>query len=242
MFRNAFAVVIFLACVVTQALAAVYMASTWAPDFFRRRVATSPEELIATAQSFEDELARLHADAHDQDGRWTASVSDAQINSWLLANMPKRFPKALPSTLRDPRIALEDRKCHIACQYADGGTQAVLTMTIDVLPTGKPNQVKLRILSANIGSVGGLQSQAIDMMSYAAARARFPMRWISRDEHPEAIVYVPRNWLEQDLRVQVDRITLGDRRVSISGRSISRTPRVRLPRNGGPLAAAIRDD
>jgi hypothetical protein len=229
--RNFLAFVVFIGCVALQALTACYIASVWIPEFYQRKLATSADQLVANAESFEKEMTRLHADAHDEDGRWELSVSDDQINGWLMLDWPQRFPRALPSNIREPRVAIEPGKCNVACQYEDGGTKAVLTMTIDIQPAGKPNQVKLRILSANIGSVSGLGHHAIGMLSYTGRRLGFRMRWPKRGQNPEAIVHIPRSWLDKNRRVQVERITFSDSKVLITGTSMEKAMPVSAGQN-----------
>jgi hypothetical protein len=89
-------------------------------------------------------------------------------------------------------------------------------------PSEKPNELKMTVLSAKIGSVPGLEDQAVWPIAQAARRSQIRLRWLRRDVQPEAIVQIPRRWLEEDRQVHIEDIAFSDGQLHVSGTSSPR--------------------
>jgi hypothetical protein len=229
--RNALAVLIFAASLIAQLAVVCFVAAAWGPDFYQNRLTVSQYALAVHGAAFEEKMQALHTDASDDDGVWSVELSDEQINGWLAVELPRRYPRSLPNQLREPRVAIDAECCHVACQYRNGATSAILTLCLDLQPSERPNELKLKVLSAKIGSVPGLEHQAVGPIAQAARRSKIRLRWVSRDVQPEVLVQIPRRWLEEDRQVHVERINFTDGHLLVSGKSSKRPPRPQ-PRNG----------
>lgn len=222
MSRNFLAFLVFVVALVAQTVTVWFVAAAWVPDFYHSRLAISKEALAVHGAAFEEKMEALQIDAADDDGAWSIELSDEQINGWLAVELPRRFSSSMPDHLIDPRVAIDSECCHVACQYRDGATNVILTLSLDLQPSEKPNHLKLKVLSAKIGSVPGLEHQAVGPIAQAAYRSKIRLRWLSRDEQPEALVQIPQWWLEQGRQVHVERIEFGEGHLLVSGKSSDR--------------------
>lgn len=222
MSRNAVAILIFAGTVVIQFVTVLFVAAVWVPEFYGRRLSISQDALAAHGAVFEEKMQQLQQDASSDDGDWSIELSDEQINGWLAVVLPRRFPGVLPDHIREPRVAIESDLCQVACQYCDGATRIILTLCLDLQPSDKPNELKMKVLSAKIGSVPGLEHQAVGPIAQAAYRLKIRLRWLTRDIQPEAIVQIPRRWLDESRQVRVEDIQFKDGQLLVSGKSFVR--------------------
>ncbi len=223
--RNVSAAGVFGLALLAQLVAIAWFAGSWRPSFYHRQLEVQPEALAVRGAEFEAKLEEFRQLAESGDERWSIRVTDQQINGWLAVELPRRYPRSLPHRLHDPRIAIEAGQCLVACQFVDGGTRIVLTMAFQLVPTPQANEVRFLITAAKIGSVPGLEHEAVGQIAHAAYRSRIRLRWIRRDIRPEAIVRVPDRWLPEDRQVYVDRIQYERGAIRISGRSADRPQR-----------------
>lgn len=208
--------------VVIQIVTVFFVAAAWVPDFYQRHLIVSPDALAVHGAAFEEKVEQLQKDASDEDGRWSMQLSDEQINGWLAVALPRRYPEVLPDHLYEPRIAIESDRCHVACQYRNGATNVILTLCVDLAPAEQPNELKLSVLSAKIGSVPGREHDAVWPIAQAAHRSKIRMRWVSRDVQPEAIVQIPNRWFDENRQVQIEDIRFKDGHLFVSGKSSER--------------------
>ena len=219
MSRNAVAILVFTTTVVLQCAVVFFVVANRMPEFYQQRLSISQDALAVHGAAFEEKMDQLQRDTSDEDGDWSIELSDEQINGWLAVALPRRYPQALPKHLHEPRIAIESDLCHVACQYRDGATRMILTLCLDLTPAEKPNELKLKVLSAKIGAVPGLEDQAVWPIAQAAHRSKIRLRWVRRDVQPEAIVQIPRRWLDEDRQVHIEDIEFRNGRLYVSGKS-----------------------
>ena len=219
MSRNAAAVLIFLATLVVQMVVIVFVAVEWVPDFYGQTLRVSHQQNAAMGAALIKVIA-LFQQQIAVDGEWKLKLSDAQINGWLATELPKQRPPIMPDTMQDPRIAILPKQCRVACQYHDMGSRAVLQMSVTAIPEPAPNQIRLRVLEAAIGSVPGLEHQAIAPIRYAAWKAGIRLQWQEDlEQNPELIASLPPQWLGPQRAIFVDAIEFGQGEVVVRGRA-----------------------
>jgi len=212
-----FAVFSLCAALALTTLALTYRASQWVPPFYEQLQRAEPVGLASFGDEFERELLELH-NAWEASGQWSGIFTDEQINGWLAMDMQEKFPILLPTTVKDPRIAIKDSQAHLACQYVNGGVSAVLSMVVDVSLTERPNEVALRLRTARIGAVPGLMRQAMQKISVAAIRSGIPIYWKQIESDPVAIVRIPAGVFELGKSLVIESLELTDGRLAVAGR------------------------
>ncbi len=68
------------------------------------------------AMSWRCTTKRVHA------GHWSAVFTDEQINGWLAADLPEKFPQLLPPEIQDPRVVFAPGQLQLACRYTGSRT------------------------------------------------------------------------------------------------------------------------
>ena len=210
------ALTIFAFALAVQALSALWVAKDWAPAFYAAELARDRQVLAAKGAKFQTKLSELKTAMQDDQNRWSASVTNDELNGWLAVELPEQFPRALPLNVKEPCVALNPQEFHVACRYEDGGTKAVLSLKLSAEANGQPNQFKIKILSAKVGSVP-LMDQALGVIGAAMRRAKVRYRWLNRGDSPELILFLPAKWMDQDKRFRLDTIEINDGELLVSG-------------------------
>jgi hypothetical protein len=104
--RLALVLVLLATAGVALLLTAAYRATQHVPAFYQAALVERPVEQKAAADQLERQVLELHNEAR-KPGRWEARFSQDQINGWLAADLPVKFPGALPEGVSAPRVAIE---------------------------------------------------------------------------------------------------------------------------------------
>ena len=210
------ALTIFGFALAVQAASALWIAKDWAPAFYAAQVARDWQTFANQGAALQAKVATLRTAMQDVEQRWSAAITNDELNGWLAVELPQHFPHALPKYVKEPYVALSPCEFHVACRYEDGGTQAVLSMRLTAEVNGKPNQFKIKILSAKIGSVP-MMDQALGVVGAAIRRAKLRYRWLNRGDAPELIVFLPAQWMDQDKRIRLDTIQINEGELLVAG-------------------------
>src|SRR5262245_23958863 len=107
-----------LVCVALVALASwtIYSASRQPPEFYRQALTATPEVQHEQGQRFEQQALTLHNQAYHA-GRWEVRFGQDEINGWLAAELPAKFPKVLPAGVSEPRIDISQGLVRLAIHY-----------------------------------------------------------------------------------------------------------------------------
>ena len=187
-----FAALIVLVLAVAAAITAfsVYRASQVVPEFYERALSARPEDQKEAGQKFEQQALELHNQARHA-GRWEARFTEDQINGWLAAELPVKFPKLLPGGIADPRVAISPSQAQLALRYDKGGTQTVVTLSGQVQLTTEPNELAVRIDGVRAGLLPLPFARFRDEIAERAAKAGYPLRWTEIEGSPVALLRLP---------------------------------------------------
>lgn len=153
-------------------------------------------------------------------GAWEARFSDQQINGWLASDLNERFPKALPSSVRDPRVKFETDLARLACRLTNSQIDAVLVVGVDVYLTDQPNELAIRLREARTGLVPVPKARVIDVVSQAAKKANVPVKWAQNDGDPVALIKIPDSYQEIEGRLILEGVELREGEIYFSGRTM----------------------
>lgn len=220
--RVALVLVVLLTAGVAILLTAAYRATQQVPDFYQHALARQPQEQKAAADQLERQVLELHNEAR-RPGRWEARFSQEQINGWLAADLPTKFPGALPDGVSDPRVAIDPNHMQLAVRYDQGDVSTVLSMAGDAYLTDRPNEVAVHIDHVRAGAVPVPLAQFLDQIAERFLDAGLPLRWIEQEGDPVALVTLPLDREEfKGKQLQVERLEICDGEIVVSGRTDTR--------------------
>jgi len=201
-------------------LTAAYRATQQVPEFYQAALANEkPQEQKAAADELEREVLNLHKEVR-KPGRWVARFSQDQINGWLAADLPVKFPGVLPRGVSQPRVAIEANKMQMAVKFKQGDVETVLSLAGDAYLTDRPNEVAIHIQHVRAGLVPVPLAKFMDNIAEEATDAGLPLRWSEEEGDPVAIVTLPLDRKEfrgKQLRVEELQINKGE--IIVSGRT-----------------------
>jgi hypothetical protein len=217
--RLLLAIVVALAGAAGIFVASLFWASRHVPEFYERALAVAPEVQKEAGQKLEQQALSLHNQVRHA-GRWEARFSQDEINGWLAADLPVKFPKALPSGVADPRLAIDETKVQLAVRYERGNTRAVVVLCGQVQLTEEPNELAVRIESVKAGALPLPLNQFREEIAERAAKAGVPIRWSEEAGAPVALVRLP--LAERDFggrRLVVEELRLNAGELLVAGRT-----------------------
>ncbi len=204
---------------VTLLLVGAYQAAKQEPKFYQQALRRQPQQQKQAGDELEQRVLELHNEAR-QDGRWQAVFTAEQLNGWLAADLPEKFPKALPRGVSEPRVAIDPEQAQIACRYEDDKLSTVVSLAVELHLTDEPNVIAVRICQARAGVLPIPLKQWLDRISTAAQRSNVPLRWAQRDGDPVALVTVPTEHEDYAHRhVRLDTLELREGEIYLAGRT-----------------------
>jgi hypothetical protein len=196
-----------------------WRATQQAPEFYQTALHKAPEQQKEKGAALEKQVFELHNEVRNT-GRWEASFSDEQINGWLAADLPVKFPNALPKGVSEPRVAIEDDAAQVACKYDSKKISTVFNMSVEISLTHEPNVVAVRIRKARAGLLPISLKQILDHATKYANKSEIPLRWVQEDGDPVALVTVPSERKEFiHRRICIETVELRNGEVYLAGRT-----------------------
>jgi hypothetical protein len=202
-------------------VAYAWRASQAVPEFYERALVAAPPPAVQkqAADELEREVLDLHNEAR-RPGRWEARFSQEQINGWLAADLPAKFPGALPAGVSEPRVALEPDRLQLAVRYQQGEVSTVLSAAGDAYLTDRPNEVAIHLHYVRAGAVPVPLGQFLEKIARRATDAGLPLRWTESEGDPVAIVTLPLDREEfRGRNLQVEQLEIEDGAIVICGRT-----------------------
>lgn len=201
---------------VVVGLFALYWATQYVPDFYRRALAVDPKEQEKASDEMLQNTAALVSDVKTKD-RWQARFTAEQINGWLAVDLRRNYKQSLPESVRDPRVSIAEDEMTLACTYESGGFESVLSLVVDpYLPLSTPDVIALRIRRARAGLVGLPLQKVCDGISQAARSTKFGLTWSAPDGDPVALISLPETQGGRR-RVRIETLQLRDGEIYVAG-------------------------
>jgi hypothetical protein len=168
----------------------LYRATQQTPEFYQQALAATPEVQAEAGDELERRILDLRNELRNE-GRFDVQFTHEQINGWLAADLPEKFPTLLPRGVSEPRIAFEPSLTRLACRYEDSRISAVVSLDADVYLTEDPNVVAVRLRQVRAGSLPIPLSQFLDQISERATAGGLPLQWSELEGDPLALVTIP---------------------------------------------------
>jgi hypothetical protein len=205
-----------VACVAT--LFGLYRASQQVPEFYQRALVTAAAD-HESGERFERQALALHNQVRHA-GEWEARFTEDEINAWLAAVLPEKFPQALASGLSNPRVAIEGDIIRLALRYERGSTSTIVSLIARVHLTDEPNEIAVEIRDVRAGALPVPLARFLDEIKVHAVHAGFPLRWTETAGLPVALVRLSQGAKgPPNRRLRVERLQLHDRALVVGGRT-----------------------
>lgn len=160
------------------------------PEFYTEAMQRMPEQPAQASKELTEDVERLQAEAA-REGAWQATFSDAQINAWLLEELPKKFPKMLARGVSDPRIAIRGDRMLVAAKYKDRRFDTIVSCEIVVEMTEQANMLAIHVDNLRAGALPLPMQTFLDKITKEAAKGKIDIQWDLTENGPVALVSVP---------------------------------------------------
>lgn len=208
-----------LACLASAGACVVFHAARQEPEFYRHAMQIDPQCHVPAGESLEKDLLHLRNQARVP-GEWETTFSEQQLNGWLAAEMPEKFPRVLPRGVKHPRVDLKDGEIHAAAKFEDGFVSCVVSFIVELELTDEPNTVAVRAHKIRAGSLPVTIQQVLNGISRAARRGDIPLRWAEKNGEFVAHVTIPSRHEDYSRQeIVVEKIELRDGAVYLAGRT-----------------------
>ncbi len=199
------------------AVLGLYKAAQREPQFYRQAMLAKPIEQREAGDALEQRVLDLHNEVRTI-GTWEAVFTEEQVNGWLVADMPEKFPNVLPPGTQEPRVAIDGEAIQVACRFDNGKFKTIISMALDVDLTTETNTLAIRVSKLRAGALPVPLKQFLDKISVAASRGDIPLKWRQIDGDPVALVTVPVTHEDYAHReIYVDTIELRKGEVYLAG-------------------------
>ncbi len=188
--RWAFVSIAVLVAIAATAGWMLYQAARHEPTFYQRALLIEPTRQAEIGDEFEHEVLELRNDTRES-GEWHASFTAEQLNGWLAADLPEKFPKVLPVGVEEPRVAIEDGVLRVAARYRDKSVSSVLSFALEIQLADTPNTVAVRIREVRAGALPIPISGWLEKVREGIQRTDLVVRWSQSDGDPVALVEIP---------------------------------------------------
>jgi hypothetical protein len=198
-------------------VAVLYQAAQREPVFYQEALLIEPAHQEEAGDSLEQNVLELHNEVRES-GTWEAVFTDEQINGWLAADLPSKFPNVLPAGTQEPRVKIDPEFVRVACRFDNGKIGTVVSFAIDVDLTTETNTLAVRVSKLRAGALPVPLKQILDKITSAAGRGDIPLRWRQVEGDPVALVTVPVTHDDYAHReIYVDSVELRDGEVYLAG-------------------------
>ncbi|MHB8970882.1 MAG: hypothetical protein ACYC3X_15305 [Pirellulaceae bacterium] len=189
------------------------------PDFYAHAVAIPAAAQQEVGASLERNVLALHNESHGT-AAWSAVFTDEQINGWLAADLPEKFPQLLPPEIQDPRVAFWPNQIQLAGNFSSRQLTSVVSVSLEVRLADEPNTLAVRILGARAGLVPLPLKQFVDEITAAAQRVDLPLQWAQVDGDPVALItLVDLSPLDDRQRPRLERVEVRAGELYLAGRT-----------------------
>ena len=199
------------------AVLGLYKAAQREPKFYRQAMLAKPLENEEAGDALEQRVLDLHNEVLSI-GTWEAVFTEAQVNGWLVADLPEKFPNILPAGTQEPRVAIDAEAIRVACQFDNGKFKTIISMALDVDLTTETNTLAVRVSKLRAGALPVPLKQFLDKITVAASRGDIPLKWRQMDGDPVALVTVPvthEDYAHQE--IYVDTVELREGEIYLAG-------------------------
>ncbi len=216
-----FRIVLIVSCAAAILLAAAgawaYWVSRQVPSFYAAALSQPADSAHQASDAMLREAAALVSDLR-KSGRWQALFTVEQINGWLADDLQKNHPTLLPSTISEPRVAIENNQLKLGFRWQQPKWSVVVSLATEVY-LREANVVAVRIRKVR---AGGLPLPLRNLLHDLIAAGRGLDLQIEEQQiegDPLLLITPPQDGDYGNLLVQLEALELHDGQLYVAGRS-----------------------
>lgn len=192
------------------------------PAFYRHLLASPSDSAYQDGRQIEVALANLHGDIQHS-GDWQIVLREKNINGWLSAHLPSKFPHALPDNIANPRMQITATVCRLAFQTKLLGFEIIIAADAEFFLTQEENVVGMRIKGAKAGMIPLPIAGWTESFSESALKSGFKVRWTQEGGDPLALITIPDEIPDYDeLRLVLKAVAQRNGELVLSGTTVER--------------------
>lgn len=197
----------------------LYSAARHEPQFYQQALRIEPQQQQEAGAELEQNVLELHNTARDE-GRWEAVFTEAQINGWLAADLPEKFPHMLPVGTEQPRVSIDPEQIKIACRYQRGKVNTVISFNLGVHLTTEPNTLAIRVSKVRAGALPVPLKRFLAPITKAGADSDIELRWSQTEGDPVALVTIPHQHEDYSHReIYLESLEMRNGSIALAGRT-----------------------
>lgn len=199
---------------------AVYRASQQVPEFYKQAITADTTRQAAASKQMLQQATTLVSDAQ-KPGQWQAEFTDEQINGWLAVDLVKNHGDALPTEIKEPRVAIRPDGASIGWRWQTPELSTVFSLDLE-LYLAEPNVIALAIRGAHAGRVPLPLTKILDEVSAAAGNLNLHVRWLQAEGDPVALVTIPPPEDNDKKLIVIETIELRQGSIFLAGKTVPR--------------------
>jgi|GEM_PF-3773515 len=208
------------------------------PEYYARIIAAEAESDDATrheqAKELVGDVVQMRNDIAN-DPEWTIRLTDKAINAWLAENALAELIEDFPPGVSQPRLKFEPERLQLAFKWDGPPIAAIISMSLRP-GCAATNELRIGFEDLRVGmlplSGQRFQQEVVDHLKSAGVSAR----WMDEDGLPTLALTIDPKL--QSKSVELERITILDGEIRVSGRSHAEVSVERLgkaAREGGRI-------
>lgn len=195
-----------------------------AVPFYVEALASDPAEMERASRELESRLAAVYSEAQ-KTGRWHATFTAEQINSWLAVELPNSFPDLLSQDFRDPRVAISAEGVSLGFQTKVAGVETVIAVVTDMF-VDEHGLLAIQLRSVQAGSLPLPTKDIVDRTQRAIKRSRLPCHWSQSTGDPVLLVNVSELVSGEHQQRELETVELHDGEIYLAGYTTAPTKRL----------------
>ena len=195
-----------------------------AVPFYAEALASDPAEMEQASRELESRLAAVYSEAQ-KSGRWQATFSAAQINSWLAVELPESFPELQSEKVRDPRVAIDADGVSLGFQTDVAGMATVIAVVTDVF-VDERGLLAIQLRSVHAGALPLPTKDIVDRTKLAIERLGLPCHWSQSSGDPVLLVNVSELVSSENQQRELETVELHEGEIYLAGFTTAPTKRV----------------
>jgi len=190
------------------------------PPSYQQSLAADPIALAASGDRFERQALEF-ANSLRHPGAWQLRLADDEINGWLGATLPARFPESLPPNADRPRLLIAEGRLHAAARSRLYGMPTVVSLICEAYLTDQPDELAVRFVRCRAGQLPLPLAVVRDQVASRAARSHIALRWTEEAGYPVAIIRLspPKATSGIARRIALARLQIDDGLLILEGRT-----------------------
>ena len=199
----------------------IYSSAQKEPEFYQAALTVDDEVHQQQGDQFEQQILELQNEARTKQD-WQIAFTEDQTNGWLAADFLEKFPNALPSGVKDPRVVFGDHEVNVVFRFHSNRFKGIVQAKADIFCTDVPNQIGVQIKRVRCGVVPIPIDSIADRLTRALRRLGMNVAWTEHNSDPVALIDLPPEKIRIGKRkVEIEAVELVKGKLVLSGHSES---------------------